>query len=153
MTGRPTVPTAEPGESVLRRAADAGLRLTRARRAVVAALEACTGPTTAADLAERLADVPISSLYRSLAVLVDAGVVARVHETEGIARFELAEAVAGHHHHLVCRSCGTVIDVRPTPSADDTVAGIVEAEAARHGFTATGHHVDIEGVCAACRTP
>jgi Fe2+ or Zn2+ uptake regulation protein len=55
--------------------------------------------------------MPQSSVYRNLSVLEQVGAVRRVITEEGIARYELAEDLTTHHHHLVCRVCGAVEDV------------------------------------------
>ena len=49
-------------------------------------------------------------MYRNLVVLEQAGVVRRVTSTDDFARYELAEDLTEHHHHLICSSCGTVDD-------------------------------------------
>ncbi len=129
-----------------------GVRFTPARRAVVRALAGADGPMTAADLHELLRQrVPLSSLYRTLAVLEGARVLAREHDASGAARFELAEWLRGHHHHLVCNSCGEVRDVVVTADTERTVNGLVQRIAHRAGYAATGHRIDIEGTCPACQ--
>lgn len=107
----------------------------------------------AADLHDGLRDaVPLSSLYRTLAVLEQAQVLAKEHDADGLARYELAEWLVGHHHHLVCASCGEVRDVGIDPQTESTIARLVEDIAGSAGYRATGHRIDIEGTCAACRT-
>ena len=90
----------------------AGLRATRPRIDLLAALDGLRGHPTADDLAARLraAGVPIAraSLYHVLASLVAAGVASIVDIGPGPARYESS---AGRHHHLVCRACGAVVDV------------------------------------------
>ena len=128
------------------------VRFTPARRLVVRTLAEAGGPMTAGDLHERLkGDVPLSSLYRTLAVLGDARVLSREHDTAGIARYELAEWLTGHHHHLVCSSCGEVKDTAVDPETERTLSGLVERIAARAGYRVTGHRIDIEGRCRLCR--
>ena len=127
-------------------------RFTMARRLVVRTLADAGGPMTAGDLHERLReDIPLSSLYRSLAILEGARVLAKEHDTSGIARYELAEWLSGHHHHLVCNSCGEVRDVIVPPDTEHTITDLVERIASRAGYRATGHRIDIEGTCRACR--
>lgn len=131
---------------------EGGVRFTPARRLVVGTLEAAPGPQSAGDLHAALRDrLPLSSLYRTLTVLEEAGVLAKEHDTAGIARYELAEPILGHHHHLVCVSCGEVRDVGIDPPTEDTVARLVEDIARRAGYRTTGHRIDIEGTCASCR--
>ena len=141
---------AEKAAGRLLRARD--VRFTAARRLVVRALSEAGGPLAAGDLHRGLGDaVPLSSLYRTLAVLEESQVLAKQHDGLGVARYELAEWFAGHHHHLVCGSCGEVRDVAVSPETEDTITGLVERIASRAGYRATGHRVDIEGTCRACR--
>ena len=113
----------------------------------------CPARKSAGDLHTALRGrLPLSSLYRTLAVLEEARVLAKEHDAAGVARYELAESLLGHHHHLVCVSCGEVRDVGIDPPTEDTVARLVEDIARRAGYRATGHRIDIEGTCASCRT-
>jgi len=129
------------------------VRFTAARRQVVRALARAGGPMAAGELHNRLRGrVPLSSLYRTLAVLEGARILAKEHDTTGVARYELAEWLLGHHHHLVCVSCGEVRDVGIDPPTEDAVARLVEDIARQAGYRATGHRIDIEGTCASCRT-
>jgi Fur family ferric uptake transcriptional regulator len=128
------------------------VRFTAARRLVVRALARAGGPMTAGDLHEGLGGgVPLSSLYRSLAVLEEARVLAKEHDTSGIARYELAEWLTGHHHHLVCLSCGEVRDVAIDPETEHTITRLVERIADGAAYRASGHRLDIEGTCRACQ--
>ena len=128
------------------------VRFTAARRLVVRALADADGPVAAADLHQGLRHaVPLSSLYRTLAVLEQSRVLAKQHDGLGVARYELAEWLAGHHHHLVCDSCGEVRDVPVPPETEHIITNLVGRIAARAGYRATGHRIDIEGTCRACR--
>ncbi len=128
-------------------------RFTAARRLVVRTLSGAAGPMTAAELHEVLRhDVPLSSLYRTLTVLEDGGILHREHDPAGTARYELSEWLAGHHHHLVCTRCSTVVDVSISNDLERQVVQIVGDLAAGHDWTATDHRIDIEGVCPQCRT-
>ena len=129
-----------------------GVRFTPARRLVVRALAKAAGPQSAGDLHTVLGrDLPLSSLYRTLTVLEEARVLAKEHDGGGVGRYELAEWLVGHHHHLVCVSCGEVRDVGIDPRTEKTIARLVEAIARGTGYQATGHRIDIEGTCEACR--
>lgn len=116
----------------------------------MAALSGADGPRSAAELVGDLEDVPLSSIYRTLAVLEEAGVAVPHHGTRGVTRYELAEWLAGHHHHLVCLTCGSVEDVDVDPDVEAQVQGLVAAIGGGTGFIATGHALEIEGRCAAC---
>lgn len=128
------------------------LRLTPARRMVIETLDGSPGPQSAADLAAALAgSMPLSSLYRTLAVLERMDVIERFPDQAGVARFELAEWLAGHHHHMTCTVCGDTSDVGVPGDLETTVAGIVSEVGKRFAFTVTGHRLDLQGVCSRCR--
>lgn len=127
------------------------VRYTRGRRTVVTTLAEGDGPRSAAELSTEIGPtVPLSSLYRTLAVLESADVVTPHFATKGIARYELAEWLTGHHHHLVCIECGTVEDVEVSEHHEEQVTALVESIAAPSAFTATNHALEIEGTCKAC---
>ncbi|MFT3855350.1 MAG: transcriptional repressor [Ilumatobacteraceae bacterium] len=91
-------------------------------------------------------------MYRNLAVLEQAGVVARVDVGEGRSYFELSELVTKeHHHHLVCRECSTVVDIALPNRAERSIERALEDAAHYAGFELTEHRIDLVGVCAACR--
>jgi Fe2+ or Zn2+ uptake regulation protein len=139
-------------QRVSEKLADSGVRYTRARRSVVAALGRAEGPRSAAELASSLEpEVPVSSLYRSLGVLEEAGVIAPHHGTRGVTRYELAEWLAGHHHHLVCVACGTIEDVTVPKGEEVAIRRLVEILAQGAGFTPLDHVLEIEGRCSQCR--
>lgn len=139
-------------KAVEQRLASDGVRLTRGRRATVQAILEAGGPRTAAEIQVELGDaVPLSSLYRSLAVLTESGVLVAQHDSGGIMRFELAEWLTGHHHHFVCVSCGTAVDVTPNPDQERAIETLIEEMASANGFAVTGHRFEIEGRCRSCR--
>lgn len=128
-------------------------RYTVARRRLVAVLGRHRRPLSIAEIRERDRSLAQSSLYRNLAVLEQAGVVHRVAGGDGLARYELAEDLTGHHHHLVCSSCGSVDDVEiPGRLERSVVQGITEV-AAQAGFEVHHHRLDLIGRCARCATP
>ncbi len=130
-----------------------GVRFTQARRQVVEALHNAPGPLTAAGLHQELnGEVPLSSTYRTLAVLGEAGVLASHPGADGLVRFELAEWISGHHHHLRCRSCGEVSDVEVDAAHEARLEAIATEIATTAGFQEIGHALDLVGVCIRCRT-
>ncbi len=94
--------------------------------------------------------LPLSSIYRTLAVLEEAGIVEPHHGTKGLTRFELAEWLAGHHHHLVCIQCGAVEDVELPASLEEQLEGVVSAIIERAEFSAVGHALEVDGRCRRC---
>jgi Fur family transcriptional regulator, ferric uptake regulator len=128
-------------------------RYTSSRRTIVDVLAAAGRPLTVPEVlsaADRAA-LPQSSAYRNLTVLVDAGVVHRLPGTDDHARYELAEELSGHHHHLLCGDCGQVADVATSPRLERALAEAAQAVAEQTGFEVTGHRIDLVGRCGACR--
>lgn len=125
------------------------VRYTKGRRSVVTALSRAKGPLSAAELAG-MVDVPQSSLYRTLAILEETGVVAHHLGAKGLTRYELDEWLTGHHHHLVCVDCGSVTDVEIADENEQRVRKLVAEISSLTSFTPTDHSLEIEGVCARC---
>lgn len=126
------------------------LRYTAGRRAIVELLVANIGPISISDIARQLPDVPRSSAYRHLVDLERVGVVRRVAANDEFTRFELAEDLTEHHHHLLCTLCGSVVDVTPTLAFETTVATMIDALAQKEGFVVTSHALDVLGHCRNC---
>ena len=125
------------------------VRYTRGRRTVVKALAGATGPMSAAELAG-VVEVPLSSLYRTLAVLEESGVVTHHLGAKGLTRYELGEWLTGHHHHLVCIGCGAVDDIEIPAAQEESVRELVRQIAAMAAFDPSDHALEIEGTCARC---
>ena len=127
-----------------------GQRYTTGRRVLVEAIRDAEGPVTTAQLVAKRRGLPQSTTYRNLAVLEQAGVVHRVLSGDEYARFELSEELAGHHHHLVCISCGGVEDFTPPPRVERTIANVMGEVTSRTGFRADSHRLDLLGTCGSC---
>lgn len=133
------------------RLAEADQQYTANRRAVVDVLAAARTPLTLPEILGADRSLAQSSAYRSLSVLVDAGVVHRLVHGNDHAHYELAEQLTEHHHHLVCDECGTVVDVTLPTRVETAMDRSFEQAASRHGFAASRHSIDIHGLCAECR--
>jgi Fur family ferric uptake transcriptional regulator len=126
------------------------LRLTANRRSVLAMLEHGERPLTTEEVAAG-SGVPVSTVYRNLAELVDAGVVVRVAGAGGGERHELAEAFSEHHHHhLVCTDCGIVTDFTPSRQLETLIEQEVGELLSSEGFEVAHHVFDVRGRCRAC---
>lgn len=131
---------------------DHQVRFTEGRMTVVRSLEGADGPRSAADLHDQIGDrVPLSSIYRSLSVLEGAGVVSPHYSTKGVTRYELAEWLTGHHHHLVCVSCGEVEDIAIDSELEAQLESIVDRIGDDVGFAPADHALEIEGRCTRCQ--
>lgn len=126
------------------------VRYTKGRRAVAHTLAEADGPLSANEIGERTPTLPVSSIYRTLSIFTDNGVVTPHLSTKGLARYELAEWLTGHHHHLVCIECGTVEDIVVTRKDETAVEEIVRSIASATSFVPTNHALEIEGTCERC---
>jgi Fe2+ or Zn2+ uptake regulation protein len=126
-----------------------GQRYTRSRRKLVDLLARAGRPLSIPEVLAAEPALPQSSAYRNLVVLEQAGAVGRMLASDG-ARYELAEGLLAHHHHLVCLSCGSVADVILAARSERAIDLATGEVASANGFLATGHRLDILGVCADC---
>lgn len=144
-----TTPSLE--REVEMRLRDHEVRYTRGRRAVVTALAGADGPKSASELHGEIGpELPLSSLYRSLTILEETGVIVPHFGARSLTRYELAEWLTGHHHHLVCVDCGAVEDVEIPQGRETDVRSLVDTIAAAAAFTPLNHALEIEGRCARC---
>ena len=123
-------------------------RNTRQRAEVLSLLEATDGFRSAqqlhAELRDQGAQVGLTTVYRTLQLLTDAGEVDQMRLPDGGQLYRRCGQSA-HHHHLVCRSCGATVEV-----AGAAVERWAQAQAAHHGFVDVDHTVEIVGTCASC---
>lgn len=125
-------------------------RLTPNRRRIVDVLGAAERPLTIPEVLARSDGLAQSSAYRNLVALEEAGVVHRVVTHDEFARYELAEDLTEHHHHLVCRVCGRVEDVPSTPALERSLAAAVAQARGNSGFSIEHHRLDLVGRCERC---
>ena len=126
-------------------------RYTSGRRAIIELLVTAGQPVSIGDIAERLPWLPRSSAYRHLTDLQTAGLIRRVAASDEFTRFELAEDLTEHHHHLLCTGCGKITDVSPSPGLEQQISGAVSNSTGAEGFQAHSHRLDILGLCAGCQ--
>ena len=137
--------------TVLQRLRHDGQRYTANRRQIVEALDAVQHPLTIPEILDANAELAQSSVYRNLVVLERSGVVTKVVTNNEWSRYELAEDLTGHHHHLICSSCGAVRDVDVPEPLEQSIESALAALAAEHGFTLDDHRLDLLGTCGQCR--
>ncbi|MDE0675045.1 MAG: transcriptional repressor [Acidimicrobiia bacterium] len=128
-----------------------GVRYTTNRRALIEALENTPGPLTVEEI-YRVTEprIPYSSIYRDVRVLTDTQVLTLHHSADRSNRFELAEWLSGHHHHLVCVACMAISDISLAPAAEGRLSRLADSAAAGAGYRVTGHSLEIEGLCPDC---
>ncbi len=138
-------------ETATARLHSVGQRLTANREALVDTFTTAPRPLTIPEILARRSDLAQSSVYRNLVVLEEAGIVHRVVGADDFARWELAEDLTGHHHHLICASCGRVEDVPASAGLERSVAAAAAAITRTTGFRTQRHRVDLVGVCKTLR--
>ncbi len=126
-----------------------GLRMTGEREALVRAALGRRRHFTLEELVEKAvahdARASRATVYRSLPILIEAGILQPVLVSDEPRRFELAFG-RRHHDHLLCRQCGRVVEFR-----SGAIEDLQLKVAARHGFRLTSHVHELVGDCAACR--
>ncbi|HET8946955.1 MAG TPA: transcriptional repressor [Candidatus Polarisedimenticolia bacterium] len=125
------------------------LRLTRERRGILEELLRIKGHFDADSLLVhfRSKGLPASraTLYRTLARLVDAGLVHKIEMEKGQAQYEVM--VGRHHHdHMICVRCGRIVEFESRE-----IERLQTEICRRKGFTMTGHMHQIRGHCSDCR--
>ncbi len=133
--------------AIVKRLTDKGYRLTPQRLMIVSAIENSDGHISAeeiyAQVAAKYPQVNISTVYRTLELLKQLGLVIETDFGEGRVRYHPAEK--GHHHHLVCTGCGAVIDL--DESLLSSLKGMLLRE---YKFSADLKHLAIFGRCHKC---
>lgn len=96
-------------------------------------------------LREAGAKIGLATVYRALQAMSEAGEVDVLRTGDGEASYRRCSA--GHHHHLVCRSCGYSVEIAARPVEEwATQVGVA------NGFTDVGHEVEMYGLCRDCST-
>ncbi len=124
-------------------------RDTAPRRAILEAFSTLTGHVPLVDLVRAVHalddSVGQSTIYRNLRLLIEQGQVVERH-FEGRATCYERVRRAEHHDHLICSSCGAIVEFMD-PKIEELQAEV----AARHGFEVRSHLHELYGVCRTCR--
>ena len=130
-------------EQLLDTLEEKGHRSTSPRRSVANAIASQERHFTAEELRERLPWVGRATIYRSLKLLVEAGILCRVLLEDGNLHYQLSHR--GHHHHLLCAECGTSEDLLGCDIED-----LLRQVSAAHQFQLSGHWLEVYGRCRNC---
>ena len=125
-----------------------GHRLTPQRMLVIEALHNADGHISAEEiygqLHSRYPYANISTVYRTLELLKELNLVAETNFGEGRVRYHVAEK--GHHHHLVCHTCGKIVNLE-----ESALYRLRDTLLHDYGFDADLRHLAIPGKCSECR--
>lgn len=130
----------------------AGVRSTRQRAAISTLLETLDDFRSAQELHDELRrrgeNIGLTTVYRTLQSMASSGLVDTLHTDTGESVYRRCSE--HHHHHLVCRSCGSTIEV-----GDHEVEAWAAEVATKHGFSDVSHTIEIFGTAqtAGARTP
>lgn len=126
-------------------------RSTRQRVVIDEALRAAGGFRTAQELHDEMKRrgerVGLTTIYRELQNRAGTGELDVLRKSDGEAVYRLC-GTEDHHHHVVCRACGTSVEV-----SGDEVEAWAERVSRRHGFTNVTHSAEVYGECPACAPP
>ena len=127
----------------------ASVRSTRQRAAISSLLEKLDDFRSDQDLHDELRrrgeNIGLTTVYRTLQSMAAAGVVDTLRTDTGESVYRRCSD--DHHHHLVCRGCGSTIEV-----GDHEVESWATEVATKHGFSDINHTIEISGICANCRS-
>ena len=129
---------------------DKGLKNTRQREAVAEVFFSMNGHISAEDLYLKVAKahpgIGLTTVYRTLKLLTDAGLAKerRFGEPQGV--FE-SEDDGRHHDHLICTRCGKIIEFK-----EPIIEQMQDDVASRYGFVVSDHKMELYGLCKGCST-
>lgn len=123
-------------------------KITGPRQAVLDALRRQEHPATTREILAALpeGECDLATVYRSMHLLEEMGMVQRFDFGDGSTRFELVANHHDHHHHLVCRSCARIVEVTDCFPAD-----LEEKIARQAGFKSVSHKLEFFGICPECQ--
>lgn len=126
-------------------------KLTGARKEIIRIFNANDRPLSVQEIHQQLNDTTadLASVYRTINLLCDLGVLIRLDFQEKLYRYELSDAFVPHHHHLICKQCGNVANVFEPCLPDDIMKQILQQE----GFMVESHILEFYGICKACTHP
>lgn len=148
MTSSGTWAPARSPEQLAARLRAIGQRVTPQRLLILGAFGNPTEHLTAEEVYDRVGPlspaVNRSTVYRTLELFRDLGLISETDLGGGVRHFELIDE--HRHHHLICRNCGQMLEIE-----DEWVAPLREAARERYGFEVTIDHLALFGWCGHCR--
>lgn len=129
-----------------------GYKLTPQRRAIVDIIiekegEHLTAEEIYEEVKKKCPDIGLATVYRTVLLLEDVGVVSRLDLNDGCSRYELVHEEEEHtHHHLICNLCKKVMEVQ-----DDLLEKLEHTVENSYGFKILDHSVKFYGLCKECQ--
>ncbi|MDI3283229.1 transcriptional repressor [Polyangium sp. 15x6] len=127
-----------------------GLRSTAQRRLIVDTFFEGASHMTIEDLLTEVRardkGIGYATVYRTLKLLAECGVASERRFGDGLSRYELADDAKAHHDHLICISCGTIVEFE-----EPRIEALQDEVARRYGFQVSSHKHEMYGTCADCQ--
>ncbi len=136
---------------------DNGYRITEPRQAILKVLNKTAGHLSVEDIYhqvhKRYSNIGLTTVYRTVGLLENMGIVRKLDFGDGRARYELSKGPqAIHHHHLICKNCGKVIDYKEYLDNElkfvNKVEGLLEK---KYNFKIDSHQLSFYGLCEKCK--
>ena len=124
-------------------------KITGPRQAILDVLRRQAHPLSNREVHQALSPgkCDLATVYRSMHILLKVGLVQRFDFGDGVARFELVKpGEDGHHHHLICKACSTVVEIGECFST-----GLEQTIAKQSGFRQVTHKLEFFGLCPDCQ--
>lgn len=125
-----------------------GLKFTRERKAVLACVAGIKGHFDPEKLLyclkSRGEKVSRASVYRSVPILMESGIIREAFRDKNGVKYEYAQG-KGHHDHMECVKCGKVIEFM-----SEEIEKLQGAVSRKYGFVLTGHNMELKGLCREC---
>ena len=135
-------PSASP-QDIMAALEDRGYRSTATRRAIIRNLEGKQEGFTAEELNSELPGIGRATVFRTIKLLMEVGVICRLNLLDGAPRYSLARV--GHHHHTVCVRCGNVGEFRATK-----VERLIRTLGNNVSGDIVGHRIELYIICERC---
>jgi Fur family ferric uptake transcriptional regulator len=127
-----------------------GLRSTAQRRLIVDTFFEGAPHMTIEDLLNEVRTrdkgIGYATVYRTLKLLAESGVASERRFGDGLSRYELADEAKSHHDHLICVSCGKIIEFE-----EPRIEALQDEIARRYAFHITSHKHEMYGTCSDCQ--
>lgn len=138
-------------DHIRRSLADSGFKWTGQRRKVISVFFQNSSRHMSAEeiyavLQGQDKTIGLATVYRTLEIMVETGLVHKLEFGDGCSRYELSAGNEHHHHHLVCSGCGEIYEV-----ALDLLEELEQKIELEYGFFISGHHLKFYGLCSKCK--
>lgn len=134
-----------PTQGLIEELRDQGFKITGPRSQVIEHLATREDNFTAEELAAELEHVGRATVYRTIKLLLDTGLLCRVILSDGSVCYRTSHKA--HHHHLVCAGCGATEDIH-LEDVEDVLQKIREATE----YDIIGHRLEVYGLCPLCKS-